>query len=510
MIADGQSPIEKPLSVAILAMGGQGGGVLSDWIVSVAEANGWHAQSTSVPGVAQRTGATLYYIEMLPPRDGRSPVLALMPTPGDVDVVVASELMEAGRSILRGLVTRDKTVVITSTHRAYAVSEKEKPGESIGDPRAVNAAAGIAARHVIAFDMDAVAKANGTIVSAPIFGALAGAGVLPFSRQSFESVISEGAKGVDASLKGFADGFLRADANELASVRTAPEKFTPVLPQSLGSQELDKLLSRLRTLPANIQGMALAGLKRVIDFQDVEYGRDYLDNLEELAAIDERAGGTAHGFAFSAAAAKYLANAMAYDDVIGVADLKTRAARFTRISREMNAADKDPLYLTEFMHPRAEEIAGMMPLRLGHWIITRPKLMKLIDRMFNKGRHVQTATIRGFLLLYSVSSLRRFRRRLLRHHVELAHMKAWLATAKEHLPTNYALACGIISARRLVKGYSDTHARGLSKYDKVISAVPSLARRDDAGIWMDRLIASALKDEDGTILDGALQTLRSL
>ena len=52
-------------------MGGQGGGVLTDWIVATAEANGWQAQSTSVPGVAQRTGATFYYIEMLPPRPAR-------------------------------------------------------------------------------------------------------------------------------------------------------------------------------------------------------------------------------------------------------------------------------------------------------------------------------------------------------------------------------------------------------------------------------------------------------
>ena len=32
---------DKPISIAILAMGGQGGGVLADWIVSVAETNDW-------------------------------------------------------------------------------------------------------------------------------------------------------------------------------------------------------------------------------------------------------------------------------------------------------------------------------------------------------------------------------------------------------------------------------------------------------------------------------------
>src|SRR5690606_24444417 len=64
LMPDSTAGLEKPIAIAILAMGGQGGGVLCDWIVAVAERNGWHAQSTSVPGVAQRTGATLYYIEM--------------------------------------------------------------------------------------------------------------------------------------------------------------------------------------------------------------------------------------------------------------------------------------------------------------------------------------------------------------------------------------------------------------------------------------------------------------
>ena len=76
----------QPISLAILAMGGQGGGVLADWIVALAEAQGWAAQSTSVPGVAQRTGATIYYIEMAPPQGRRcNRCFALMPTPGDVD-----------------------------------------------------------------------------------------------------------------------------------------------------------------------------------------------------------------------------------------------------------------------------------------------------------------------------------------------------------------------------------------------------------------------------------------
>ena len=57
---------QQPIKIAIFAMGGEGGGVLADWIVDMGEANGWVAQTTSVPGVAQRTGATIYYVELFP------------------------------------------------------------------------------------------------------------------------------------------------------------------------------------------------------------------------------------------------------------------------------------------------------------------------------------------------------------------------------------------------------------------------------------------------------------
>jgi indolepyruvate ferredoxin oxidoreductase beta subunit len=107
-VAAQATPAKHGITIAILAMGGEGGGVLADWLVDLAEQNGYYAQTTSVPGVAQRTGATVYYLEMFPETAtpaGRMPVMALSPIPGDVDVVIASELMEAGRALQRGLVT---------------------------------------------------------------------------------------------------------------------------------------------------------------------------------------------------------------------------------------------------------------------------------------------------------------------------------------------------------------------------------------------------------------------
>ncbi|MBL8584381.1 MAG: 2-oxoacid:acceptor oxidoreductase family protein, partial [Rhizobiaceae bacterium] len=187
--------MDQIVKLAVMAVGGQGGGVLTNWIEDCARLNGYAVQATSVAGVAQRTGATIYYIEMAP-ATGRAPVFSLMPAAGDVDVLVAAEMMAAGRAIMRGFVTPDRTTLIASTHRALAVSEKTVPGDGIANSEEVLAAAEIAAQRLIAFDMEKIAVESGTVISASLFGALAGSGELPFPRDSFEKAIRSSGRGV--------------------------------------------------------------------------------------------------------------------------------------------------------------------------------------------------------------------------------------------------------------------------------------------------------------------------
>src|SRR5205807_4428357 len=174
---DAQVQKVRPITIAILALGGEGGGVLADWIVDLAQHGGYLAQLTSVPGVAQRTGATIYYVELFPRSalapGAPEPVLALMPMPGDVDIVVASELMEAGRAVQRGLVTPDRTTLIASTHRVYAIAEKIALGDGRSDASNLLAHAEGAARRFIGFDMAQAAHESGSVISAVLFGALA-------------------------------------------------------------------------------------------------------------------------------------------------------------------------------------------------------------------------------------------------------------------------------------------------------------------------------------------------
>ncbi|MBN9045501.1 MAG: indolepyruvate oxidoreductase subunit beta family protein [Rhizobiales bacterium] len=502
---------DRPLSIAILAMGGQGGGVLADWIVALAESQGWVAQTTSVPGVAQRTGATIYYLELLQPREGVMPILSLMPTPGDVDVVMAAELMEAGRSVLRGLVTPDKTLLIASTHRSYAVGEKEKPGDGIGNPVVVEDATAFAARKTIAFNMDTLAVKNGSVISSAMFGALAAAKVLPFGKEAFEATIRAGGKGIEASLRAFDAAYQRALKGENDRLSATPAKRLDPLPEKVGHPALDRLIARIRNeFPAEAHPMLYAGVRKLTDFQDPAYAAEYLTRCAALAAADRQHGGEAHDFAFTVQAAKYVAVAMAYDDVIRVADIKVRGSRFERVRREVGVKAGQIASTTEYMHPRMEEVCGTLPKSIGERIENSPKLFAWLDRRVNKGRRVNTGTLFWFTGLYVVSAMRRFRRGSLRHHREVEHREAWLAGALDVLPKNYDLAVEVLGCRRLVKGYSDTHARGLSKFDRVLSALPMLEHREDGAAWLRRLRQAALLDEQGIALDGALKTVATL
>lgn len=504
--------LDNIIKLAVMAVGGQGGGVLTNWIEDTAHRNGYAVQATSVAGVAQRTGATIYYIEMAPAGE-RDPVFSLMPAAGDVDILVAAEMMEAGRAIQRGFVTPDRTTLIASSHRALAVSEKTAPGDGIASSEEVIAAAEIAAQRFILFDMDTMAVQAGSVISSSLFGALAGSGALPFERDNFEAAIKASGRGVNASLRAFAAGYDAARQGVIetpVSARTG-RKSTPGTTASapIGPQALlgrwSGLEARAKAMPEAVRDMALTGLRAVVDYQDLDYGAEYLDRLEHILARDE----AAQDYEFTCQAAKYIARAMAYDDVFRVADLKTRSSRFARVRSEIAPAESARMKLTEFMHPRAEEIVGMMPARLGHRLSQSQRAMHLIDKLFNRGRRLRTDRLMPFAQLYLLGGLRKYRRGTLRHAIESKHLDNWLDLAMTYRKIDYALGVETLRNRRLVKGYSDTHARGLSKFDRVMDGVALLVGRHDAAHWCNLLREAALADENGEQLEGALKTVRS-
>jgi len=276
----------------------------------------------------------------------------------------------------------------------------------------------------------------------------------------------------------------------------------------LQQRNWQQLIARCAELPQVVQTMALAGCHNVADFQDVDYVTEYLERLESVVQDDVVHGGADQGYRLSVAAAKYIANAMVYDDVIRVADLKTRAVRFSRIRTDIGVSDDEVLYLTEYFHPRAQEVCAMFPARWGRLVESSPRLFRWLDRRVNRGRRIRTDNVLGFMQLYMIAGLRRWRRRLLRHAVEQQHMQTWLNSVLTTVSADYDLAVEMIRCHRLVKGYSDTHSRTLSQFDRVMAAAIDLRGSADAADQVRRLCASAMQEEDDGTLVEALSAVK--
>jgi indolepyruvate ferredoxin oxidoreductase beta subunit len=492
----------EPIKIAILAMGGEGGGVLADWIVGLGEANGYFAQTTSVPGVAQRTGATIYYVELFPgAHEGqpRAPVLALMPMPGDVDIVLASELMEAGRAVQRGIVTSDRTTLIASSHRVYSIAEKSAMGDGRVDSGGLVTEAGRAAKQFVHFDMAEVAERTGSVISAVLFGALCAAEVLPFTRAQYEATIEQGGIGVKPSLKAFDAGYTHArqwraePASGKAGGKDAVGAASPLHPA------VASLVERARRLPGSASSVAIEGIRRLIDYQDLAYAGLYLDRLDALASAP-RAGNAE----LIAETARHLALWMSYEDTIRVADLKTRSSRFERVQGEVRAKADQLLEINEFMHPRVEEIAETLPVSLGRWLMRPHAAHRLAARLSGNGRVVRTSSIGGFLLLYLLARWRRWRRVTLRYALETERIETWLSRIRKLAAVNPSLALEAAQCQRLVKGYGDTHARGLKNYETLMSVVD---RHVDSlnPSTLRELREAALADEHGKALRACIE-----
>ena len=481
----------KPITLLIGALGGDGGGVLCDWIVSAAQAQGLGVQATQIPGVAQRTGATTYYLEVMP--GSRPAVLALNPAIGEVDVALATELLEAGRMIFNGFVSPERTTLIASTHRVLAIGERAAMGDGSFDVGRLLRAVKERSREQILFDMDQAAEEAGSVINAVLLGALAGSGRLPIPDASFEAAIREGGKSVDANLAGFAFGRGHARGELEQAVREHQKRQAAAV-------GVEDLIERARkTHPAKSLDMVEEGIHRLASYQDRRYATLYLDRLDRVRPDLVRD------------VARHLAVRMSYEDVIRVAAAKTSRERMARVRAEVRAKPHEPVELTEHFKPGIEEICAMLPPGLARRILAWARRTGRLGKVYFS-MHVRTTTVWGFARLRLLAGLRWWRPRTHRYVEEQAEIERWLADVRAATPISVELAREIVESARLIKGYGDTHARGLGNYRRIAAEViaPALAGRMTPRAAADAVASArvaALADPEGESLSRTLAAI---
>jgi indolepyruvate ferredoxin oxidoreductase beta subunit len=451
---------ERPITILIAALGGEGGGVLTNWIVNAATSLGFPVQSTSIPGVAQRTGATTYYIEIVPKTwaelGERRPVLALTPGIGDIDIFVASELLEAARAIAAGFVTPDRTLTIASSSRFYVMNEKIAMGDGRFDPTRLQGAVESNSQRSIVFDMDLLARKHGAMINSVMLGAIAGCGRLPIPTDILENAIRADGKAVDSNLRGFQAGLSAAQGHGGSPARKSDAKRRQ--PEISTLQALEEDIRAQNPLAA--QDIVIEGARRLTAYQDLDYARFYLDRLKPVREADERA---AKGGALLREVARHLAVRMSYEDVIRVAQAKIDPARMRRIEKELGVKAGQPYSVAEFLKPGVEEFCAVLPPFMARPILALSRRFGWLDR-FHVGMEVETTSVSGYLRFRLLASLRRFRRHTYRYRQEQAAIENWLALVREAARWSDEFALEVAECARLIKGYGSTHRRGSENF----------------------------------------------
>lgn len=514
-------------NLIVAALGGEGGGVFTNWLIAIAAANGWLAQTTFLAGVAQRTGATIYYIELMArsATQGQPPVMSLFPAPGDIDIAISSELVEAGRMLQRGFVTPERTTLISSTHRVYGITEKINLADGTINPQVLLRAANKYAKEFIGYDMQSIAARHEAVVSAVLLGALAGSGALPFSRQSFVDVVSKTDRAVAANMAAFEDSYQTArsavglastggplwqEATSQAGQSLRPGAGATEAARATAAFQLPKArskqgalwLERVReTFPERTHFNIYHGLSRTFEYQDPAYAVQYLDELTAILALDVKDA----NYELTNAVARHLALWMCFEDIARVAMLKTRSGRMDEMRAEVKADDGQIIHVTEYFKPRVEEVCAILPAAIGGFWLAGKRRRAVLGFFVGGGKKLRTDRLSVYLLLRFLGMLGRFRRASLGYRHEHRMMRAWLsvitAAAREDLVQALELArCGC-----LVKGYGDTRARTTSQLSAIVQKAQQglLAEPQEVA----RLRTAALADDTGAELQQALASL---
>ncbi|MEQ9619524.1 MAG: indolepyruvate oxidoreductase subunit beta family protein [Deltaproteobacteria bacterium] len=510
------------IRILIPAVGGQGGGVLTEWLVQAFFIEEYDVQGISLPGLSQRGGSTVYYLEAYPKSDSGEEqiIFAQFPVPGEVDIIVSQEFLELGRALELGYGS-DKTTIVTSTHRIYSTLEKMPIGSGIYSDENLRKIATAFSSRLIELDALELSKQNGMdelAVNAILLGALSASGAMPVEKKSFLSAIEQVGVAVKPNLKAFEVGWHFVASKKKSEMDAKPsviwEDFIGERADKLEEYEREEYLARISRLetvfPPNVREIVAESIYRLIDYQDVEYADRYIEHVSEVHEIDRKMKGG--GGRLTEDFAKNLALLMSYEDGIRVAELKIRSDRFKRIKEEMRLRDDQVFKVIDYLKPDAEEVYGLLP-----YVLVAPVVRLTESRAFKKvwkrkrpltfGQTPTTTSFTGYARLWFLSKIKFLRRHSFRYKKEHRLIKKYIESVQHYSMLDYNLGCLIARSASMVKGYGKVRRRTTDSFyrfaDNIIFPLAEFetAKRKNFDITIE-IGGEALKIISGESVDG--------
>jgi len=473
------------IKIFIPAVGGQGGGVLTEWLVQAFFLEDYDVQGISLPGLSQRGGSTVYYLEAHPRSAsvGKQIIFAQFPVPGEVDVIISQEFLELGRALQLGYGS-DKTTIVTSTHRVYSTLEKMPVGSGIYADENLRKIASSFSSRFIELDAMKLSKENGMedlAVNAILLGAVSASGVLPIKKESFVKSVEMVGVAVKASLKAFEVGYEHVSSRKAIGQKKPAvlwENFVRDRADKLGEYDREEYLGRVSKLesefPANLREILAESVFRLLEYQDSDYADEYLEDVRAVHQLDESAKGG--GFKLTENYAKNLALLMSYEDGIRVADLKIKSDRFKRIKEEMRLRDDQVFRVVDYLKPDAEEIYGLLPNFLVAPVVsfTETRLFKKIwprKKPLTFGQTPVTTSFSGYARLWFLTKMKFMRRRSFRYKKEHALIKKYGEAVRYYASLDYRVGCLVAKSASMVKGYGKVRRRTMNAFTRFIDNI---------------------------------------
>ncbi|MFA0759589.1 MAG: hypothetical protein NOOUEUKL_002269 [Candidatus Fervidibacter sp.] len=488
---------KAPITVLIAAVGGQGGQLFAQWLFDAAKIAGFAPVGVGLPGLSQREGATVYYLEFFA-RPEETVLFSPFPEKGRVQVLIGLELLELLRVLREGYLADDGAVV-GSTHRVLTADEKLPLKGGFVTAEQAMPLLRRGAKHCVVFDAVQAAGLAGLserAANAILFGALAVSGILPFPPDAFRHAIEHYGVAVAFNLRAFEFGmrFQEWQAQLRESDDAAADEWAS-LPEPKLPTDIQR---RMETLSVDDElAMTLRYAARwLCHYQDAHYFARYLDCVQDIYERDagrETRDERQENFLVTKEVARILALRMAYEDAVRVAQLKTQRQRFERLRKEHRISEDTVYRVVDFFSPDWDELTGLLPFGTGgrgtreaadNELPELPTQAEELRRPSLQLR-VETSSLTGFFLLKLLQWLKPWRPYSQRFKREWAAITEWLDAVKQALDKDYDLAFLIARSGEMVRGYGRTRRKTLSAWRAFVAFLNALQQR---GLPMGQIV----------------------
>jgi indolepyruvate ferredoxin oxidoreductase beta subunit len=484
---------KQSLRVLIGTVGGQGGGVLSDWLIHGLLNANWNAVSIGLLGLSQRAGTVTYYCEASSDKEEKI-VNSMFAMPGDVNLFIGQELLELGRLLSAGYASND-CVIVGNLGRTYTTLEKMPAENGVYDSSIItNAAEKLSPQNNYLIDAPAYVTAHHLqhlTSNAFLLGIVVASPVIDLPTEPFVKAIRDSEVNVKGNIQAFELGYQMFKDGKIHTGINQYQKEDQLLPNTTfaSTSEADDLFEKIKSnCSKEITGSIEFACQRLEDYQDKAYVESYLemiDNLRSKSSVRAETVG-----AFSKNAALWLS----YEDIPRVGQLKTRPDRFAKVFKEHGIQSQHSVKITDYFVPDIEQLVGMLPRPLA-------RLVKKIGLIFsddfdNKSfpLRIQSTSVFGYWSLRLLSMGRYWRRSSLRHQYEMSKFNFWFDSLRKIQDESPAVAQIVAELGRVVKGYGHVRVKAINDLTVFIEiAVPQLLKLEKNGMEIDALGQSALK-----------------